>query len=95
VSAPPPPSELRARIGAQVRASRQAQGLSPHVTDAATLDGLASWVELAQDGPDHGNPDHPHRATVGLQGKEQGRAGTASNGAAVMTPSPELAFGMP
>jgi hypothetical protein len=44
--------ELRARIGTQVRASRQAQGLGPHVTDAAVLDGLAARVEQAPDAHD-------------------------------------------
>jgi hypothetical protein len=48
-----PPSELRARIGAQVRASRQRQGLSPYITDPATLDRLAARVEQAPDAHDH------------------------------------------
>jgi hypothetical protein len=39
--------EDRARIGTQVRASRQRQGLGPHVTDPATLDRLAARVEQA------------------------------------------------
>ena len=36
--------ELRERICAQVRASRQRQGLGPHITDPATLDRLAGRV---------------------------------------------------
>jgi hypothetical protein len=48
------PPELRARIGAQVRTSRQRQGLGPHVTDAGTLDRLAARVEQAPDAHDHG-----------------------------------------
>jgi hypothetical protein len=68
-----PPSELRARIGAQVRASRQRQGLSPYITDATTLGRLAGRVlEPAAELPEPGGAGLDDPATVGHQGVEVG-----------------------
>jgi hypothetical protein len=92
-----PPSELRARIGAQVRASRQRQGLSPYITDPATVDRLAGRVleltELALDtlareereAKRAAKRDRARRATGRHQGNGRGREATASDGA-VLTP---------
>lgn len=38
------PAKRRERIRAQVRSSRRAQGLGPHITDTAVLDRLAGRV---------------------------------------------------
>ena len=93
MSAPPPSeasrlAELRARIGTQVRTSRQRQGLPDHVTDPATLDGLAGWVELAldtlareeRDMRRQPKPDRARRATTRHQGKGRGREGSGNGG---------------
>jgi hypothetical protein len=76
------PSTLDERIARDCARS----GVPFHVDDDHLVDRVAAWVELAQDGHDHGPQaaDRPRRATVRHQGSGQGR-GASANGAAVRT----------
>ena len=74
-------AELRARIRAQVRASRQCQGLGPHITDTSVLDRLAGWVlEPATEAHDHAEPRPAPPGDGSAPGQGQGKAGFRQRG---------------